>query len=38
VDEIYRHVSERVPRATGQEQNPVLKGSVEGSLVLGLIR
>jgi hypothetical protein len=38
VDEIYRHVSERVPRATGQEQNPILKGSVEGSLVLGLIR
>jgi uncharacterized caspase-like protein len=38
VDEIYRHVSERVPRATGQEQNPVLKGSVEGSLVLGLTR
>jgi hypothetical protein len=38
VDEIYRHVSERVPRATGQEQNPVMKGSVEGSLVMGLTR
>jgi hypothetical protein len=38
VDEIYRYVSEKVPRATGQEQNPVMKGSVEGSLVLSLTR
>jgi hypothetical protein len=38
VDETYRYVSERVPRATGQEQNPVMKGTVEGSLVLGFSR
>jgi hypothetical protein len=38
VNEIYRYVSEKVPRATGQEQNPVMKGSVEGSLVLSLTR
>jgi hypothetical protein len=34
VDEAYRYVSEKVPRATGQEQHPVKKGSVEGRLVL----
>ena len=34
VDEAYRYVSEKVPRATGQEQHPVKKGSVEGNLVL----
>jgi hypothetical protein len=38
VDEAYRYVSEKVPHATGQEQHPVKKGSVEGSLVLGIIR
>jgi uncharacterized caspase-like protein len=38
VDEAYRYVSERVPRATGQEQHPVKKGSVEGNLVLGIVR
>lgn len=38
VDEVYRYVSEKVPRATGQEQHPVKKGSVEGSLVLGILR
>lgn len=37
VNEIYRYVSEKVPRATGQEQNPVMKGSVEGSLVMSLL-
>jgi len=37
VDEVYRYVSEHVPRATGQEQHPVKKGSVEGSLILGVI-
>ncbi len=36
VDEAYRYVSEKVPRATGQEQHPVKKGSVEGSLVLSI--
>jgi uncharacterized caspase-like protein len=38
VDEAYRYVSEKVPRATGQEQHPVKKGSVEGSLVLSITR
>jgi hypothetical protein len=38
VEEAYRYVSEKVPRATGQEQHPVKKGSVEGSLVLGIVR
>lgn len=37
VDEVYRYVSEQVPAATGKEQNPVLKGTVEGRLVLGVI-
>jgi Caspase domain len=38
VDEAYRYVSEKVPQATGQEQHPVKKGSVEGNLVLGIVR
>jgi hypothetical protein len=38
VDEVFKYVSEKVPRATGQEQHPVKKGSVEGSLVLGIAR
>ena len=38
VDEAYRYVSEKVLRATGQEQHPVKKGSVEGSLVLSITR
>lgn len=38
VDEAYRYVSEKVPRATGQEQHPVKKGSFEGSLVLSITR
>jgi hypothetical protein len=38
VDEAYRYVSEKVPRATGQEQHPVKKGSVEGNLVFGIVR
>jgi hypothetical protein len=38
VDEAYRYVSEKVPHATGQEQHPVKKGSVEGSLVLSIAR
>ncbi len=36
VDEAYSYVSRRVPDATGQEQNPVKKGSVEGRLVIGV--
>jgi hypothetical protein len=38
VDEAYRYVSTHVPRATGQEQHPVKKGTVEGRLVLSIIR
>jgi hypothetical protein len=38
VEEVYWYVSEKVPRATGQEQHPVKKGSVEGSLVLSIAR
>ncbi len=36
VDEAYRYVSYQVPRATGQEQHPVKKGTVEGRLILGV--
>jgi hypothetical protein len=38
VDEAYRYVYDQVPQATGQEQHPVKKGSVEGSLVLSIVR
>jgi hypothetical protein len=38
VDEVYRYVSEHVPRATGQEQHPVKKGTVEGRLILGVVQ
>jgi hypothetical protein len=37
VDELYRYVSEHVPRATGQEQHPVKKGTMEGHIVLGIV-
>ena len=37
VDEAYRYVSEKVPAATGQEQHPVKKGSVEGQLVIAIV-
>lgn len=37
VDELYRYVSDHVARASGQEQHPVKKGSVEGRFVLGVI-
>jgi hypothetical protein len=37
VDEVYRYVSDQVPKATGQEQHPVKKGSVEGRLILGIV-
>lgn len=38
VDEAYDYVSEHVPNATNQEQHPVKKGSVEGRLILSIIR
>jgi hypothetical protein len=38
VDEAYRYVYEQVPKATGQEQHPVRKGSVEGNVVLSIVR
>jgi hypothetical protein len=37
VDEAYRYVTTHVPRATGQEQHPVKKGTVEGRLILSII-
>ena len=37
VDEAYRYVSVRVRNITGQEQNPLKKGTVEGNLVLGVV-
>jgi hypothetical protein len=37
VDEVYRYVSDKVPQATGQEQHPVKKGTVEGRLILGIV-
>jgi uncharacterized caspase-like protein len=38
VDEAYSYVSQKVPDATGQEQHPVKKGTMEGQLVLGIRR
>jgi hypothetical protein len=38
VDEAYTYVSKKVPEATGQNQNPVKKGEVEGQLILGRTR
>jgi len=37
VDEAYRYLYEQVPKATGQEQHPVKKGSVEGNVVLSVV-
>lgn len=37
IEEAYRYVSDKVPQATGQEQHPVKKGTVEGRLILGII-
>lgn len=38
VDEAYLYVSDKVPQATGQEQHPIKKGTVEGRLILGIIQ
>ena len=38
IDEAFRFVSKHVPQATGQEQHPVKKGTVEGRLVLSVIQ
>ena len=38
VDELYRYVSDNVARASGQEQHPVKKGTVEGRFVFGIVR
>jgi hypothetical protein len=38
VEEAFRYVSTQVPRATGQEQHPVKKGTVEGRLILSIIK
>jgi S-DNA-T family DNA segregation ATPase FtsK/SpoIIIE len=36
VDEAYRYVYDQVPQATGQEQHPVKKGTVEGNVILSI--
>ncbi len=38
VDEVYNYVSTEVPRETDQEQHPVKKGTVEGQLVIGVVK
>ncbi len=38
VDEAYLYVSDKVPQATGQEQHPIKKGTIEGRLILGIIQ
>ena len=38
VDEIYTYVSKKFPEVTGQRQNPVKKGEVEGQLIRGRVR
>jgi hypothetical protein len=38
VDELYRYVSMKVPKATGQNQHPVRKGETTGEIVLGVVK
>lgn len=38
VDEAFLYVSRQVPQATDQEQHPVRKGTVEGDLILGILK
>lgn len=38
VDEIYRYVSMKVPRATGQNQHPMKKGETTGQIILGVVK
>ncbi len=38
VDEIYTYVFKKVPKVTGQNQNPVKKSEVEGQPILGRVR
>jgi len=38
IDELYPYVSDNVARASGQEQHPVKKGTVEGRFVFGVVR
>jgi uncharacterized caspase-like protein len=38
VGKAHRYVYEQVPKSTGQEQHPVKKGSVEGNVVLSIVR
>ena len=37
VDEVYAYVAQQVPQATGQEQHPAKKGTVEGRFVLSVV-
>jgi uncharacterized caspase-like protein len=38
IDELYKYVSQEVPKATGQRQTPVKKGEVEGTLIVGKVK
>ena len=38
IDELYSYVSKKVATATGQSQHPVKKGSVEGQLIIGVVK
>jgi len=37
-EEVYRYVSKKVLAATGQQQNPIKKGEVEGQIILGRVK
>lgn len=37
VDEVFGYLAKYVPPATGQEQHPMKKGQVEGTLILGVL-
>lgn len=38
LDEAYLYVAEKVSQATGQEQHPAKRGTMEGDFVLSIIR
>lgn len=38
IEEIYRYVSVKVSEVTGQQQTPVKKGEIEGTLIVGRVR
>jgi hypothetical protein len=38
IDELYRYVFMKVPKATGQNQHPVKKGQITGQIILGVVK